>query len=189
MEALAREGVGLISNRDLPTPDRTREPWGLCQVQPDGSFLSLASPYWHWGNFYVKLVRSILGGGWDALNANNGGRAVNYWWGMGSQAIGVLLSQHLSAGTKQLVEILRFGLETGSLHPFQRPIRSQDGVLRSDGSHWFSPEEILHMDWLCDCVDGSIPDFDDLLPFARNIVRLQGVYRDQIPPEKEGTIL
>ena len=45
------------------------------------------------------------------------------------------------------------------------------------------------MDWLCDCVDGSIPTFDELLPMARNLVRLQGVYRDQIPPEKEGTLL
>ena len=41
------------------------------------------------------------------------------------------------------------------------------------------------MDWLCDCVDGSIPSYDQLLPMARSIVRLQGVYRDELPPEKE----
>lgn len=189
MGALAKEGVTLISNRDLPTPDRTREPWGLCQLLEDGRYLSLASPYWHWGNFYVKLVHTILSGGWGASSGQSGGRAVNYWWGMGSQTVGVQLHETLPAGVRQLVEILRSGLETGSIHPFQRSIRDQAGALRSDGSHWFSPEEVLRMDWLCDCVEGTIPPFQDLLPFAQTITRLQGVYRDAIPPEKEGPIL
>ena len=189
MELLARDGLTLISNRDVPTPDRTREPWGLCQVIDDGRFLSLASPYWHWGNFYVKLVHTILSGGWNATSSRQGAQVVNYWWGMRSKTIGVLLNDSLPAGVVQLVEALRSGLESGSILPFHRPIRSQDGVLRSDGSYWFPPEEILRMDWLCDCVDGSIPAFQELLPFSRTITRFQGVYRDSIPPEKEGVIL
>ena len=188
MSALVWEGVELISNRDVPTPDRTREPWGLCRVNPDGAHRFLASPYWHWGNIYVRLVRSILSGGWDALSAQEG-QAVNYWWGMQSGAVGVLLSEELPAGVRQLVEILRQGVASGSIHPFQGPVRDQAGALRGDGDHWFSPEEILHMDWLCSCVEGTIPGYEALLPMARSIVRLQGVYRDSIPPEKEGTIL
>ncbi len=187
--ALAADGADLISNRDIPTPDRVREPWGLCMVRPDGALESLASPYWHWGNFYVKLVRSMFSGGWDALSSRDGERAVNYWWGMRSGVVGVLLSQKLPAGVAQLVQILQRGVAGGSIEPFCRPIRSQDGQLRSDGDKWFSPAEILHMDWLCDCVDGSIPPFDRLLPRSQPIVRLQGVYRDQIPPEKEGPML
>ena len=45
------------------------------------------------------------------------------------------------------------------------------------------------MDTLLDCVHGSIPKYEDLLPMARSIVRLQGVYREGIPPEKEDPIL
>ena len=187
--ALAREGVDLISNRDIPTPDRIREPWGLCLTRPDGTLESLASPYWHWGNFYVKLVRSIFSGGWDALSSRDGEKAVNYWWGMQSKAVGVLLSQDLPAGVAQLVGILQRGITDSSIEPFRRPIRSQDGQVRNDGDKWFSPAEILHMDWLCDCVDGTIPAFDELLPRSKAIVRLQGVYRDQILPEKEGPVL
>ena len=48
----------------------------------------------------------------------------------------------------------------------------------------FSPEEILHMDWLCDNVYGSIPDFEELSEKAQAITRLQGIYRDRIPPVK-----
>lgn len=189
MGKLAAEGIDIISNRDVPSPDRLLEAWGLCQVQPGGTLHSLASPYWNWGNFYVKLVRSIFSGGWDELNLPDEEQAVNYWWGMSSKAVDILFSNDLPAGVKQLAEILRRGIVDGSIDPFRRPIRSQDGQVRNDGEKWFTPEEILHMDWLCDCVEGSIPAYEELLPFARPLARLQGVYRDQIPPEKEGTVL
>ena len=64
-------GGFLISNRDIPTPDRIREPWGLCRIE-NGKFHSLASPYWHWGNVYTNLIRSVLSGGWEALSAPDG---------------------------------------------------------------------------------------------------------------------
>ncbi len=184
MASLARDGVELISNRDIPTPDRVREPWGLCQTRPDGTLCPLASPYWHWGNTYVKLVTSILEGGWDILG-DGGGRAVNYWWGMNTQSVGVLLSQELPDGVRALVDVLKRGIVDGSLDPFRRKIVDQDGNVRSDGEKWFSPDEILHMDWFCDCVDGSLPEFDSLLPMSRSLARLLGIYRDKIPPEKE----
>ena len=187
--ALREAGMDLISNRDIPTPDRVREPWGLCRLGTDGGLEPLASPYWHWGRFYEKMVRSILSGGWDALNAADGGRAVNYWWGMRSGAVGVLLSQHLPGGVGELADILRRGVADGTIDPFHQQICSQDGEIRSDGTRYFSPEEILHMDWLCDSVDGAIPSFEEILPMARTLVRLQGVHRDSIPPEKEGTLL
>ena len=188
MASLAREGVELISNRDVPTPDRIRDPWGLCQIQPDGSFRSLASPYWHWGKVYVKLVKSVLSGAWDALSAGDG-KAVNYWWGMQSGAVGVLLGDDLPAGVGRLADILGQGIAAGTVSPFQGPVFDQSGALRGNGDGWPSPEEILHMDWLCDGVEGTIPGYGELLPMARQLTRLQGVYRDAIPPEKEGTIL
>ena len=188
MEVLAQEGIEMISNREIPTPDRMREPWGLCRMEKDGKYLSLASPYWHWGNFYVKLVRSIFRGGWDALSSQKG-KAVNYWLGMHSQTIGVLLGESIPFGVRQLVEILQQGIARGSILPFRRLIRSQDGVIQNDGHHWFSPEEILHMDWLCDNVTGKIPSYEELLPVSQPIVRLRGIYREQLNPEKEDTIL
>ncbi len=186
MAELAKEGCEIISNRDIPTPDRMREPWGLCQVW-DGQYYSVASPYWHWGNVYVRLVRDILDGSWDAASASR--RAVNYWWGIRSGAVGILLRDDVPQGVRQLTELLRRTISDGIMLPFERPIRSQDGTVRSDGTHWFAPEEILAMDWLCDTVDGAIPAYEELLPMARPLVRLQGIYRDAIAPDKEGPIL
>lgn len=188
MGLLGQDGIDLICNREIPTPDRMREPWGLCRMESDGSYSSLASPYWHWGNFYVKLMKNIFSGGWDALSTQNG-RAVNYWWGMRSQTIGVLLGEGIPVGVRQLTEILSQGISSDAILPFHRVVRSQDGQVRNDGDHWFSPDEILHMDWLCDNVKGIIPGYDDLLPMAQPIVRLQGIYREELVPEKEDTIL
>ena len=171
MDALAWEGVSLISNRDIPTPDRIREPWGLCRIE-DGKFHSLASPYWHWGNVYTNLIRGILSGGWESLAAPEG-QAVNYWWGLDSRAVDILLADDLPAGVRQLAGILRKGIIDGSIQPFPEA----------------APEKILHMDTLLSCVHGQIPKYEDLLPMARPIARLQGVYRDAIPPEKEDPIL
>ena len=187
LETLATGGATLISNRDVPTPDRMCEPWGLCTVD-HGKYHAVASPYWHWGKVYEKLVRGILNGSWDAMSSG-GDRAVNYWWGMRSGSIGVLIDDALPAGVRQLANLLCRGVADGSILPFERPIRSQDGTLRSDGSHFFSPEEILRMDWLADNVEGSIPRYDELLPMARGLARLQGVYRDEIAPERSDTIL
>ncbi|MDE7244662.1 MAG: BMP family ABC transporter substrate-binding protein [Oscillospiraceae bacterium] len=183
-----REGVTVLSNRDLPTPDRVQEPWGLCHIDSGGSLRPLASPYWHWGNFYVKIIRSIFNGGWDTLNAKDD-RPVNYWWGMSSRVVDVLLSPDLPDGVRQLVNFLQDGIIKGSIEPFRQKIRDQEGKVRNDGEQWFSPEEVLYMDWLCEYVDGGIPIFPELLPMSRSIVRLQGVYRDQIPPEKEAPLL
>ena len=190
MEALTRQGIDFISTLDIPTPDQFEGKRGACQLQPDGSLRLLASPYWNWGAFYVKVVASIMNGGWDALNSDKTvQQAVNYWWGMDSGVIGLRLSPDLPEGVQNVIHILQKSICEGSLSPFHRQIRSQDGIVRNDGSQWFTPEEILHMDWLCDTVDGTIPAFDELLPTSKTIVRLQGVYRDQIPPEKEGVLL
>ena len=55
----------------------------------------------------------------------------------------------------------------------------------SDGTRLFAPEELMRMDWLCDNVEGGIPDFDSLLPQSRELVRLLGIYRETIPPKTE----
>lgn len=189
VSALTAQGVSVISNRDTPLPDNLGRGWGLCQVLPQGGYLPLASPVWRWGVFYEKLVRSILEGGWEELSSRDGGRAVNYWWGLRTGVVDVSLAPDLPDGPRHLAEILRQSILDSSLYPFHRLIRDQAGAVRNDGNHWFTSEEILHMDWLCQGVEGAIPAFDQILPRSQSIVRLQGVYRDQIPPEKEGTLL
>lgn len=95
--------------------------------------------------------------------------------------IDVTLSEELPEGVKRLAMLLREGLRRGTIDPFCRRILAQDGSVKNEGDRGFTPEELLDMDWLCENVTGSIPKYEELLPYSRGMVKLLGVY----PQESE----
>ena len=185
MEDFIKSGINVISNRDVPTPDKMHLEFGTygTYMVEDGVLYPLGSPCWLWGAFYENVIRSILNGTWEKNRGN--GHALNYWWGMDSGVIDVELAESLPEGLKQLCNMLQDGLRKGTPDPFQRKLVAQGGRIINDGSRCLTPEELLHMDWLCENVEGSIPEFDKIAPFAQDMVRELGIYRDSIPMEKE----
>lgn len=185
MGEFRRQGLQIVSDRDYISeqPDGAQ---GLARLEPDGELVQLASPSWHWGEFYVRIVREMLRDPRTIPLAEDSSRAINYWWGMNSGVVDLRFSPDLPEGVRSLAEILRQGIRAGTIQPFQRLIRDQAGNVVNDGSRNLTMEEILKMDWLCDRIDGRLPDFDELLPVAKPTVRRLGVDRERIPPE-EGT--
>ncbi len=184
-----RDGIRVVSNRDVPAADKMYLEfcnYGTYRMEEGGSLVPLASPVWMWGKFYEFAANAILSGTWKEDRQNP--KAVNYWLGMDSGVIDVELSQRLPAGIHSMAEQLRQSLCGKTLDPFLRPIVAQDGTVKSDGSHIFTPEELLKMDWLCDNVEGSIPEFCQLLPQSQPLVRKLGIYRDQIPVQQEALL-
>ena len=182
---LLADGIRVVSNRDAPTQSKMYLDfcsYGTYLMDGRGDLVPLGSPVWLWGKFYEYVIRGILTGSWKN---EKGAAALNYWLGMDSGVIDISLSDKLPEGVRQLASLLRRGLIEGTLDPFGRRIVSQDGSLRSDGTHRFSPEELLKMDWLCDNVLGSIPSYDEILPVSQPLVRELGLYSDKIPTEKE----
>ncbi|MGM9589589.1 MAG: BMP family ABC transporter substrate-binding protein [Faecousia sp.] len=183
------DGIRVISNRSVPTPNQMNLDfcnYGTYMVDDMGELIPLGSPVWVWGKFYEFAVRNILSGSWKQDRGD--GRALNYWLGMDSGVIDLDLSRKLPAGVRQMAKILRYGMLSGNLDPFRRRIMAQDGSIKNDGTTTFTPEELIHMDWLCENVIGSIPSFEELLPQSQPLVRELGIYRDQIPSEKEARI-
>ena len=184
IQDLIKDGATVISNRDAASPNRAQGSFvlGTYKVQPDGSLLPLATPYWHWGRLYEKIVRSIFNGAWEQISRS---KAINYWWGMDSGVIDVQFGDNLPDGVRSLGGILKSGIVSGNIAPFQTRIVDQHGILRNDGTRNLSPEDILTMDWFCENVDGEIPGFEELLPMSRDMVRVLGLYRQQLLPERE----
>ena len=179
------DGIRVVSNRDAPTQSKMFLDfcsYGTYLMDGRGDLVSLGSPVWLWGKFYEYIIRGILSGGW---RNEKGEAALNYWLGMDSGVIDLSLSDKLPEGTRQLAWLLRRGLIEGTLDPFGRRIVAQDGTVKSDGTHNFTPEELLKMDWLCDNVLGSIPGYDEILPISKPLVRELGLYADKLPGEKE----
>ena len=179
-----RDGIRVISNRDVPSANQMY--LGFCNygtylMDDRGSLIPLASPLWVWGKFYENVVRNLLHGG----KAEDKTSSVNYWLGMDSGVIGLELSDRLPAGVSTLAEHLSKSITNRTLDPFARKILAQDGTIKNDGTHSFTPDELLHMDWLCDNIIGTIPTFEEILPIRQTLVRELGIYRDSIPAVKE----
>ena len=185
MNELVAQNIDVISTLDIPQKGWSEGQWGIIQTQDDGSYELVASPYWDWGSFYLQIAQSILGGEWETPSGKREDRAVNYWWGIASGVVGLDFTDKLPEGTKALANILKAGIKNGTVDPFLRKVISQEGVVHNDGTKTLSTAEILQMDWLCDNVIGTIPEFDSLSEKAKVITRLQGIYRDTIPPQKE----
>ena len=184
-----RDGIRVISNRDVPTQDKQYLNfcnYGTYQLNDRDLLEPLASPCWVWGKFYEQVVRSILAGTWE--KDKHSPRALNYWLGMDSGVIDINLSECVPEGVATLAQLLRSALQRGELDPFRRRIVAQDGSVKNDGSRSFTAEELLHMDWLCENVEGRIPEYEEIEPFAQPTVRELGIHRDRIPVEKEEII-
>ena len=187
-----RDGIRVISNRDVPTKDKVYMEfcefcnYGTYLMDDQGGLIALGSPVWLWGKFYENVVRNLLHGG--KTEESDTPTAVNYWLGMDSGVIGLELSSHLPEGVSALARILEKGITSRTLDPFARKIVAQDGTVKNDGTGTFTPDELLHMDWLCDNVLGSIPSFEEILPMSQDLVRELGIYRDKIPAIKEKTV-
>ena len=66
----------------------------------------------------------------------------------------------------------------GSFRPFDGPIHDQRGELRIAEGEILSPHQILVMDWLVENVEGEIPKIEQLTPPAQELVKIQGVLKD-----------
>ena len=180
-----QDGITVISNRDSVN---SKQPhwaleWGVYSIEGEGTLRPLAYPVWNWGPMYERIVRSLLDGTWDDSAA---GKAVNYWWGMDNGVLDVKLSRALPDGVYSMARMLKKGLAAGTIDPFLTRIVDQAGKVRFDGEGEtsFTPEERMNMEWLCDNVEGHIPGYEELLPQSQGLVRLLGLNREELPPEK-----
>ena len=171
-------GIRVISNRDAPDENRIYTDYGTYFYNEEGKSIPLGSPVWRWGKFYEHVIEAIRSGTWDEGKER---KAVNYWWGIKAGVIDVSLTDQLPEGVRYLAEMLRGGLRQGALDPFLRPIRDQEGRLRTDGSRGFTPEELMKMDWLCENVVGRIPTLEEVIPESRATVKLLGVFEEDVP--------
>lgn len=181
-ERLKQEGVFFISDDDMITPERASREYGLYTKKEDGTLENLATPIWHWGKFYERIIRSIWKGTAEPSTVK-GKKAVNYWWGMSADVIDVICSGNMPHGTHRLVEFLKNSIRTGSFHPFDGPVYSQNGVVRCREGESLGADEIITMDWLAENVVGRIPEFEELTEEAQALVQFQGIKIDETKAE------
>ena len=165
--------VDIFYARSNKEPEGTHRDYGLCRRLPDGTLEPLGLPVWKWETFYIEIIRSIFDGTWN--NDGAGARAVNYWWGMRSGAEEINYSAELPAGTLQLLDMMEKLLSENELSIFQGEQYSAGHVLHMPEKLLYSPKELMEMDWLDECVDGALPQYEELDVKTRALVAINGL--------------
>lgn len=171
-------GVKIFSGPDLIKPDEASRFYGIYRKEDDGSVGNLAMPVVNWGKYYEFIIGSILDGSWDRNPMARSDQAMNYWLGMSSGIVEVIFSEKLSYYSKKMIRLFRQGMISGSLHPFDGELRSQEGRIKGADDPRLTAEQMITMDWLNDNVIGSVPKFDRLNDEAREAVSVSGVLRE-----------
>jgi len=138
--------------------------------------MNLALPVWNWGKYYQKIISSIMEAEWNDASYEKD-KATNYYLGMASEVIDVILSGKLSYYSRKQVESLRLVLLKGLLNPFDGEIRSQDGIIKVEGDPSLTYEEIVSMDWLNDNVIGKFPEKEELKDEALETINISGLLK------------
>ena len=135
--------------------------------------INVASPIWHWGKFYERIIRDILKGSWKQKESQT--KSIHYWWGISSGMIDVICSKDLPSGAGWLLNLIRREISDSGFNPFSSPLQDQEGSWKNQPGNCLSPEEIITMDWLLNNVEGKIPSMDALVEEARPMILLQGI--------------
>ena len=176
-EEMYSQGVSVYSGPDLIRPRAASREYGIYQMDGNGGVFNLAAPVWDWGKYYELIVRTILDGTWNAREIARPDQALNYWWGMQSGVIDVIMSERISYYSRKLVAALRNSLVAGTLNPFDGELRSQEGLIKGADSPRLNNLEIIKMDWLNDNVEGSLPAIEELREKAQETARVSGVVK------------
>ncbi|OUQ39332.1 BMP family ABC transporter substrate-binding protein [Faecalibacterium sp. An122] len=177
-----REDVTLFYARDSREAPDTHRDYGLCQRLPDGVLRPVGLPQWRWDVFYIEIIRSILNGSWDEADTS---KAINYWWGMKSGAVGIQYSDGLPGGPLQLLGLMETQLHSGLLTIFPSKVYAQDHRMHSPQKIVYTPKELMLMDWLDACVEGALPSYDQLDVKTRTLADICGL--DVIKEDADGT--
>ena len=168
-----------ISGRDTISPKTSGEPYGL-YGKKDGVTSLLAASIWHWGNFYQRIIQTILNGKWDRTAPERLGDSINYWWGISSGMIDIIYSKAIPPRTKQLTELVKQQIVSGNFQIFSGELKDQGGNLKCRDGEELSPGDIVRMDWLADNVEGSIPEADTLTEEAAAMAEIQGIHTGKV---------
>ena len=172
-----RKDIEVFYARDDREPEGTHRDYGLCRRLPDGILQPIGLPEWRWDTFFIEIVRSVFDGTWNSAN----GRAINYWWGMRSGAEQINYSAGQNSGTMQLLRLVEKQIAKDDVQVFPSEEYAQGHRKQGAATGIYTPQELMKMDWLDECVEGEMPRYEALDVKSRFLLGVNGLdrYRDE----------
>ena len=168
-----RKDIEVFYARDDREPEGTHRDYGLCRRLPDGILQPIGLPEWRWDTFFIEIVRSVFDGTWNSAN----GRAINYWWGMRSGAEQINYSAGQNSGTMQLLRLVEKQIAKDDVQVFPSEEYAQGHRKQGAATGIYTPQELMKMDWLDECVEGEMPRYEALDVKSRFLLEINGLDR------------
>ncbi len=118
---------------------------GLYEIR-DGKNAHVATPFYSWGKFYVKIVQSVLSGAWDIGELVKNRQAANYWFGLNTGVVDIRAPK-VSYATAKLLDMMKNNIANGC-DPFDGEIHTRDGNVIAKAQDKITAGQLLNMSWL-----------------------------------------
>ena len=145
--------IHVFSDTDMISPQNKDRRYGVYLQDDTGAFKRLAAPLWNWGAFYEIIVRRVLEGTYDSIPSEQKDRSVNYWLGISSGIIEIILSDDLPRPSRKLMKMLERGIAEERIRPFDGVLYDRDGKEHGTEESALGAPEIMSMDWLAENID------------------------------------
>jgi len=155
-EALIDQGVDVVTHHtDSTAPTITAEEKGVFSIgyhsdmSKYGQNAHLTATTHVWDTYYTNVARQVLEGSW---------KPTAVWGGIKDRMIKLApLNKKIPTEVVALVEKTTNAISDGSFHPFQGPIKNQDGKEVVGAGKRLTDNDLLGMTYYVDGVLGSIP--------------------------------
>jgi simple sugar transport system substrate-binding protein len=117
-----------------------------------GAQAHLTSAINKWGKFYIDTALAVM---------NNKWKPQEIWHGIAQGMVDISpMNQAIPSDVQQLVYSKREQFIQGTAHPFDGPVKDQNGVVRVSKGKVLDDRGQLEMDWYVEGIEGSIPKID-----------------------------
>jgi basic membrane protein A len=115
-----------------------------------GTKSHLTSAINQWGKFYTDKALSVINGTW---------KSQDIWDGISQGMVDISpMNQVIPSDVQQLVNAKRDEFIKGTAHPFDGPVKDQQGVVRVPQGKVLDDKEQLAMNWYVEGVEGTLPN-------------------------------
>ncbi len=102
-----------------------------------------------WAPYYVERVKAFQEGTWESIDT---------WGGLDTGMVKMApYGDAVPEDVRKMADAIHDSIIDGSFHPFQGPIKNQQGELVVKEGETLSDEVLLGLDWYVEGVEGSIP--------------------------------
>jgi simple sugar transport system substrate-binding protein len=145
-KALIDQGADIIcQHTDSPAPLQVAQERGvhgfgqasnMKAYAPDAQLTAILDD---WTDYYIQRVQAVLDGTWQTHSI---------WWGLKEGMVKMApYGEAVTEEARTAAEATKEGIIAGTLHPFDGPVKNQEGeVVIPEGEHP-SDEELQQMDW------------------------------------------